>query len=163
LVARRRCGNPSRIFTEEPRPGEIQVVAQGLEESNLIAKESSFVTCCAILAQQRGEIEGVPGIFYLFCGVLFPLSILPEWGQALGKAIPLTYWFEILRRILMPPAMLTEIATTSPTTLESFGLVEVLVLLLVSATLFLVLSVGLFRLMEWLARRAGKLDMTTAY
>lgn len=119
----------------------------------------SFVTARHV----RGLAEGVPGIFYLFCGVLFPLSVLPEWGQALGKAIPLTYWFEIVRRLLMPESMRNLISVTSPTTLESFGLGEVLLMLLVSAFLFVFLSVGLFRLMEYLARKSGKLDMTTAY
>src|SRR3972149_150353 len=89
-----------------------------------------------------------------------PPSVPPGWGQALGKAIPLPYWFDIIRRILMPQSMLD---LTASTTMESFGLGEVLLLLLVSATLFFFLSVGLFRLMEWLARRSGKLDMTTAY
>src|SRR3989449_5762979 len=63
----------------------------------------------------HGLAEGIPGLFYVFCGVLFPLSILPSWGQAIGKAIPLTYWFDITRRLLAPrsgstarsPAILT--------------------------------------------------------
>ncbi|HEV8595690.1 MAG TPA: ABC transporter permease [Thermoplasmata archaeon] len=119
----------------------------------------SFVTARHV----RGLAEGVPGIFYLFCGVLFPLSVLPAWGQTVGKAIPLTYWFEILRRLLMPQSMRDLISSVAPTTLEAFGLGEVLLMLLVSALLFFMISLGLFRLMEWLARRSGKLDMTTAY
>ena len=39
----------------------------------------------------------------------------------------------------------------------------VLLALAVSATVFFLLSIGLFRLMEYLARKAGKLDMTTSY
>jgi len=131
--------------------GALTLVGIGVSLASL-----SFLTARHV----RGLAEGVPGIFYLFCGVLFPLSVLPDWGQALGKAIPLTYWFDIIRRILMPQSMLD---LTASTTMESFGLGEVLLLLLVSATLFFFLSVGLFRLMEWLARRSGKLDMTTAY
>src|SRR2546430_6817993 len=50
----------------------------------------------------HGLAEGIPGIFYVFCGVLFPLSVLPGWGQAIGRAIPLTYWFDITRRLLAP-------------------------------------------------------------
>ena len=115
----------------------------------------SFVTARHV----RGLAEGVPGIFYLFCGVLFPLSVLPDWGQGLGKAIPLTYWFEIIRRILMPPSMLA----STPTSLEGFGTAYVILMLVVSAILFFVVSVELFRFMEWRARKSGKLDMTTAY
>lgn len=115
----------------------------------------SFLTARHI----HGLAEGIPGLFYLFCGILFPLSILPAWGQALGKAIPLTYWFEVIRRLVMP----AEYVAAIPTGLESVDLGTVLVLLLVSALLFFLLSLLLFRLMEYLARKAGKLDMNTNY
>ncbi len=106
----------------------------------------------------HGLAEGVPALFYLFCGVLFPLSALPGWGQAVGKALPLTYWFEITRRLVLPPAYLNQI----PTGITGDPLV-LLALLAVSAFIFFALSIGLFRLMEYLARKAGKLDMTTNY
>lgn len=111
----------------------------------------------------HGLAEGVPGVFYLFCGVLFPLSILPSWGQSVGQAIPLTYWFEMIRRTLMPADRFAAVSAASPTTLEAFGLTEVVLLLAASAALFFFLSVVLFRGMEWLARRQGKLDMITHY
>jgi len=99
-----------------------------------------------------------------FLRIIDAFSRIVRLGEGLGKAIPLTYWFEIIRRILMPPSMLQEISQgPSPTTLEAFGTFDVILLLLVSATLFFVMSVGLFRLMEFLARRSGKLDQTTAY
>jgi len=107
----------------------------------------------------HGLAEGIPGIFYLFCGVLFPLSILPGWGQALGRALPLTYWFEIVRRTVMPLDRWSAV----PTGLETMDYTVALLLLFVSAVIFFLLSIGLFRLMEYLARKAGKLDMTTNY
>ncbi len=106
----------------------------------------------------RGLAEGVPGVFYLFCGVLFPLTVLPDWGQSIGKAIPLTYWFHLIRQITMPADYFKAV----PTGLTTDPL-EIMALLAVSATGFFLLSIGLFRLMEYLARRAGKLDMTTNY
>jgi ABC-2 type transport system permease protein len=99
--------------------------------------------------------EAVPGVFYVFCGVLFPLTVLPPWGQAIGEAIPLTYWFEITRRILLPFPYNTGLA--------GFGDWEILVFLLVSTFVFFGLSIGVFKLGEYLARKAGKLDMTTSY
>ena len=107
----------------------------------------------------HGLAEGIPGLFYLFCGVLFPLSVLPGWGQALGQAIPLTYWFEIVRRTVMPQDYWAAV----PTGLEGIDPLMVLLALLVSAVAFFLLSIGLYRLMEYLARKAGKLDMTTSY
>jgi ABC-2 type transport system permease protein len=40
-----------------------------------------------ITARHRGAMhEALAGFFYLFCGVIFPLSVLPAWGQAIGHA-----------------------------------------------------------------------------
>ena len=99
--------------------------------------------------------EAVPGVFYVFCGVLFPLTILPSWGQAIGEAIPLTYWFEITRRILLPFQLNTGLA--------GFDDLTILAFLLLSTVIFFGLSIGVFKLGEYLARRAGKIDMTTSY
>ena len=104
----------------------------------------------------HGLAEGIPGLFYVFCGVLFPLSILPSWGQAIGRAIPLTYWFDLMRRLLLPP-------NNIGTGLGDFTDVGILAILLASTLVFALLSLGVFRLGEFIARRAGKLDMTTSY
>jgi ABC-2 type transport system permease protein len=106
----------------------------------------------------HGLAEGIPGLFYVFCGVLFPLSILPPWGQAFGRAIPLTYWFDLLRRLLAP-------SPTPPidTTLTGYSDATILILLLVSSIAFFVLSLLIFKAGEYFARKAGKIDMTTSY
>ncbi len=105
--------------------------------------------------------EAVPGLFYVFCGVLFPLSVLPGWLQGVGKAIPLTYWFELSRRLLMTPA---DQAAVSPLTgLGTFSDATILGFLALSSVIFFALSLGVFKLGEYLARKAGKIDMTTSY
>jgi len=104
----------------------------------------------------HGLAEGIPGVFYVFCGVLFPLSVLPTWGQAIGQAIPLTYWFDITRRLLTPDAAIN-------TTLNAYSDGEILLLLFVSSLAFFGLSVLIFKLGEYFARKAGKIDMTTSY
>ncbi len=105
--------------------------------------------------------EAVPGIFYVFCGVLFPLTILPGWLMDVGKAIPLTYWFELSRRVLLSPADQAAIAPL--TGLGTFSDLTILGFLIVSGVAFFVLSIGVFKLGEYLARKAGKIDMTTSY
>ena len=45
--------------------------------------------------------EGVAGIMYLLCGVVFPLAILPPVLQYVGMALPPTYWLEGMRRALL--------------------------------------------------------------
>ncbi len=105
--------------------------------------------------------EAVPGIFYVFCGVLFPLTVLPGWLQGVGKAIPLTYWFELSRRILLSPA---DQQVLGPYTgLGTFSDLTILAFLAISSVLFFALSIGVFKLGEYLARKAGKIDMTTSY
>ena len=104
----------------------------------------------------HGLAEGIPGIFYVFCGVLFPLSVLPDWGRSLGQAIPLTYWFDITRRLLSP-------ALGVDTTLVGYSDLTILLLLLVSSVAFFGLSVLIFKAGEYFARKAGKIDMTTSY
>ncbi|HEU4724847.1 MAG TPA: ABC transporter permease [Candidatus Eisenbacteria bacterium] len=44
--------------------------------------------------------EGLGGIFYLLCGAVFPLDVLPAWAQRISLLLPFTYWLELLRRIL---------------------------------------------------------------
>ncbi len=105
-----------------------------------------------------GINEGVAGMFYLFCGVVFPLTALPSWGQAIGQAIPLTYWLEITRRALLPNL---DIASISG--LGGYSSLEILALLVISSMIFLVISIGIFRYADYVARKKGKLDMTTTY
>ena len=104
----------------------------------------------------HGLAEGIPGIFYVFCGVLFPLTALPGWAQSFGRGIPLTYWFDLTRRLLLPP-------NTINTGLGLFNDIEILALLLASSLIFFLMSLGIFKLGEYMARKAGKIDMTTSY
>ena len=104
----------------------------------------------------HGLAEGIPGLFYVFCGVLFPLSVLPEWGRAIGQAIPLTYWFDITRRLLAP-------SLAVDTTLVGYSDLTIMLLLIVSSVAFFVLSLLIFKAGEYFARKAGKIDMTTSY
>ena len=105
-----------------------------------------------------GINEGIAGMFYLFCGVVFPLTALPAWGQAIGQMIPITYWLEISRRALAPNLDMAGISG-----LGNYSSPEILALLIVSSLLFLVISVGIFRYADYIARKKGKLDMTTTY
>lgn len=104
----------------------------------------------------HGLAEGIPGLFYVFCGVLFPLSVLPSWGRAIGQGIPLTYWFDITRRLLAP-------SLGVDSTLVGYDDLTILLLLLLSSIAFFVLSVLIFKTGEYFARKAGKIDMTTSY
>lgn len=47
--------------------------------------------------------EGIAGVVYLVSGVVFPLSVLPEWVRPISLSLPTTYWLEGMRRALMGP------------------------------------------------------------
>jgi ABC-2 type transport system permease protein len=105
-----------------------------------------------------GINEGIAGMFYLFCGVVFPILVLPDWGQAVGKAIPITYWLELVRRSLQPGSGVSAIGG-----LSAYSEAEIVLFLVVSTIAFLIASIAIFRYADYLARKKGKLDMTTTY
>ena len=100
----------------------------------------------------------IEGVFYLFCGVVFPIAVLPSWGQPIGLALPITYWLEVVRRAIQPSAGIGAVSGLGP-----FSELEILALLVVSGVMFLVISIGIFRYADHLARKKGKLDMSTTY
>jgi ABC-2 type transport system permease protein len=105
-----------------------------------------------------GINEGIAGAFYLFCGTLFPITVLPTWGQVIGLAIPLTYWLELVRRSLYPGGGIEAIGG-----LASLSSPVLLLILAISTVIFVALSTLIFRLADRVARRSGKVDMTTSY
>jgi ABC-2 type transport system permease protein len=107
-----------------------------------------------------GINEGVAGVFYVLSGVIFPLTILPSWAQGISLVLPVTYWMEALRRGLMPEAM-SEFA--GGTGLGHLGNLELMGALALSAFVFLVLSVAMFRVVDRFARKKGRIDWTSAY
>lgn len=114
----------------------------------------SFLTA----KHSTGINEGIAGAFYLFCGAVFPLTVLPQWGQQIGAVIPITYWLELVRRSLYPGEGIEQLSG-----LQDFSDPMILALLLLSTMAFLAVSLGIFRYADRLAREEGKIDMTTAY
>lgn len=102
-----------------------------------------------------GINEGVAGVFYLLCGVVFPLEVLPDWAEAIGKVLPPTYWLEAMRRATLE-ASVSQV-------LGGFSKGELL-LILSGTTLGLMLASHLFfKAMEQRARKRGMIDQRTNY
>lgn len=95
--------------------------------------------------------EGVAGVMYLVCGVIFPVSVLPIWLQGVSLALPPTYWLEGMRRSLMGSASQAE-ALRSP--LSDWTQAELAGALLVSTAVLLLVSQWVYR---WSVRRAWRL------
>lgn len=125
----------------------------GISAIGVILGALSFLTAKHV----HGMNESVAGIFYLFCGVLFPISHFPSWAQHFSLGIPLTYWFEAIRRVMVPQA------GSMQTMLTSFDNGSLLLILLASTLLLVLISYFVFRYANYLARKKGVVDMITSY
>lgn len=99
--------------------------------------------------------EGLAGLFYLLCGAVFPLEVLPRWAQSVSLLLPFTYWLELLRRIL------TGRGFAGPLAERPDGVLWVV--LIVSTVGFAVAGLGVFGVCERIAREKGLIDRTTNY
>jgi ABC-2 type transport system permease protein len=89
-------------------------------------------------------VQAVRGVFTVFCGMSFPIVVLPEWGRAVALALPPTYLIGDLRRVLLGGADLVE-------------LIPSLAVLLALGLLLSALAIVAFRRTERHARRGGSL------
>jgi ABC-2 type transport system permease protein len=89
-------------------------------------------------------VQGVRGLFTVFCGMSFPIVVLPEWGRAVALALPPTYLIADLRQVLLSGASLVE-------------LIPDLAVLLALGLALCALAVVAFRRTERYARRGGSL------
>ncbi len=112
----------------------------------------SFLTA----KHQGGMNEGIAGVFYLFCGVVFPVSILPAWGMSFARILPITYWLELIRRTL-------KLGVGMDSTLSAYSTNYCIAILCISTVVFSIVAVAIFKAGDTIARRKGLIDMTTAY
>jgi ABC-2 type transport system permease protein len=99
--------------------------------------------------------EAVAGVFYLASGCIYPIDVLPHWLQVVARWFPFTYWMEIIRRGALGARL-----TPSLAHLENLHLVSIMTATTVG---LLALSHFGFQLCDFLARRHGKIDQTTAH
>jgi ABC-2 type transport system permease protein len=118
---------------------------------------AGMILASAMLNMSRSGMflsEGVAGVVYLLSGVVFPLSVLPGWMQAIGVMLPTTYWLEGMRRALTgPPVVESPLGRWSNLDLL-WALLGTTVLLTVVAQLF-------YRSSVRKAWRNGKLEETS--
>lgn len=120
---------------------------------------SAGLLLCGInmLTARHAESVGqaFSGIFYLFSGVVFPINALPAWAGTFSLGLPSTYWFSLVRRSVLGKEI--------DSVMGGFGTGEVAAILLVISVIFFLVSYVTFRFADFLARKKGILDMTTAY
>jgi ABC-2 type transport system permease protein len=123
-----------------------------------------IITCLGILLAGISMVtahhsfaltEGIAGLFYLACGAIYPIDILPVWLQYISKILPLTYWLELVRRAVLGKSISTALGGYSDFKLIAIMLATTLVLALFSNYIY--------RSIEHIARKHGKIDQITNY
>ena len=123
----------------------------------------------AVVMQTRQESwsyhEAVAGALFLIVGAVFPLAVLPAPVQAVGLAIPLTWWIAGVREALFPggvsavggPGSLFSALTgqAAPSGSETAGV------LLLTGLLVTLAAAAIFRRSERRAKDRGLIDRTT--
>jgi ABC-2 type transport system permease protein len=99
--------------------------------------------------------EGLTGVFYLLCGAVFPVQVLPHWAQAVSLALPFTYWLELIRRIMTGRPFAGPLVGTSDAGLW--------LILIASTAAISVTALLAFSLCERTARARGLIDWKTNY
>lgn len=101
--------------------------------------------------------EGIAGVMYLLCGVVFPLAVLPPFLQYVGLALPPTYWLEGMRRSLLGSS--PETMLHGPLSGWSHG--QLALALAGSTFVFGAFAVWFFRKSERRAWRLGRIEETS--
>jgi ABC-2 type transport system permease protein len=99
----------------------------------------------------------VAGVFFLFCGVIFPIELLPPVMQAIGKLLPVTYWIELVRR-----AMVGSVAEAFPT-FTNVSDSQLLLILTGLTIIYGIISIIVWRVCDHRARELGLIDWTSNY
>ena len=101
--------------------------------------------------------EGIAGIMYLACGVIFPLSVLPDWFRWLGLILPPTWWLEGMRRCLLGSSE----SMTQLRSLPGWEHPQILGMLTLTTVILFGISQVFFRWSERRAWRHGRIEETT--
>lgn len=90
-------------------------------------------------------VSVVRGAFLIFCGVSFPLSVLPGWMRTVASALPLTYAINAVRTAALTKAGLGAVGRD-------------LVILVVYGCVLLAAGLAAFNYTDRQARRSGSLS-----
>ena len=110
----------------------------------MVALGSAFSVAVLVFKEANGLVQGLRGLFQVFCGITFPIVVLPGWAQQVALALPPTYFLRDVRATLLSGARLAEVAPD-------------LLVLLGFAALLAGAGTAAFMATENFARRGGSL------
>ncbi len=119
-----------------------------------------MILAAAVLNMARQGMylsEGISGILYLLCGVVFPLAALPRVLQYVSLALPPTYWLEGMRRALLGSSQ--EQLLRGP--LSGWSLADLCMALTASTIALTAFAIWFFQHSERRAWRRGRIEETT--
>jgi ABC-2 type transport system permease protein len=102
----------------------------------------AFASLVITVKEANAFVFLIRGLVMIFCGITFPISLLPGWMQAIAKWLPQTYLIHGMRAAAFSNAGITE-------------LLPDLIPLLLFGTFWLVVGYSTFLWMERRARRTG--------
>lgn len=102
----------------------------------------AFASLVITVKEANAFVFLVRGLVMIFCGITFPISLLPGWMQSIAKWLPQTYLIHGMRAAAFSRAGLTE-------------LLPDLIPLLLFGAFWLVVGYSTFLWMERRARRTG--------
>jgi ABC-2 type transport system permease protein len=102
----------------------------------------AFASLVITVKEANAFVFLLRGLVMIFCGITFPISLLPGWMQAIAKWLPQTYLIHGMRAAAFSNAGITE-------------LLPDLIPLLLFGTFWLIVGYSTFLWMERRARRTG--------
>lgn len=99
----------------------------------------------------------VAGTMFIFCGVIFPMDLLPPGLNKVGYFLPITYWLELIRR-----AFIGRVSDAFPTFINLSNL-QLFLILVGLSIVFGILGFWIFKLCDYRAREKGYIDWSTSY
>ena len=104
----------------------------------------AFASLVITVKEANAFVFLIRGLVMIFCGITFPISLLPDWMQTVANWLPQTYLIHGMRAAAFSNARLPE-------------LLPDLIPLLLFGTFWLILGYSTFLWMERRARRTGSI------
>ena len=127
-----------------PEEGARAIAVTAVAVFPMFGLGALFSVAVLILREINGSVQLLRGIFQVFCGMTFPIVVLPDWARAIALTMPPTHILAAVRAVLLSGASLASVLPS-------------LVVLTVSGVVLSVGGVAAFRVAERYARRTGAL------
>ncbi len=99
----------------------------------------------------------IAGVMFIFCGVIFPMDLLPAGLNKVGYFLPISYWLELIRR-----AFIGQVNEAYPT-FAGWSNLQLILLLAGLTIVFGIISLLVFKVCDHRAREKGYIDWVTSY